>query len=284
MHVQSLPEGGRDKSLSEYAAELGIKGRAYQKAKELLVACGFLHQWRYQSGRGRWATDQLLADVTLSREEAARVRDGLPPSAQEPAVGQPGGRDVGGSGPEDKDCKKNELPHPPPQVPGQETEEAEPQGVPAPEVPEVAKAERVLLSLRYISRDLLLGVREARELADAAAEWLRRGVSVGDLCRALTTGLPPGGVRCAVGFLRHRLVEKLPAAAEPPGTDAWTAVARARELVACDGGGDEHLFRPVEDETICPRCRTAAAGPAEAGRVSWRDRVAAAGGGVPGEV
>jgi hypothetical protein len=93
--------------------------------------------------------------------------------------------------------------------------EAEPRSVPAPipvPAPELAEAEGVLLSLRHAHRDLLLGVREARSLADAAAEWLRRGVSAPDLRRALTTGLPTDGIRSAVGFLRHRLIQKLPAA------------------------------------------------------------------------
>lgn len=133
-------------------------------------------------------------------------------------------------------------------------------------------AERLLLSLRHVHKDLLLGVRQARGLADAAAEWLRRGVSVADLRHALTSHLPPGGVRSAVGFLRHRLVEKLPvpaptAATPPPGG-----------LVTCDGPGDEHVFRPVADETRCSPCRTREAerqrpGPERPSvRVPWRTR------------
>ncbi|MFG2277033.1 hypothetical protein ACGFNY_45685 [Streptomyces chartreusis] len=72
----------------------------------------------------------------------------------------------------------------------------------------------MLLSLRHEQRQLHLGVREARTLAGLAAEWLRRGVTAADLRRVLCGGLPAEGVRSAVGFLAHRLQEKLPAAPE----------------------------------------------------------------------
>ncbi|MEU7279045.1 hypothetical protein AB0A69_09740 [Streptomyces sp. NPDC045431] len=266
IHVQGLPDGKVDKPLSEHAAELGLRPRAYQKAKRLLVEGGFVHEWQFQDHRGRWATEQLCSNVTLTREEAARVRDDVPeevppvapPSAPEPTVGESAPRVVGGSPPEDEDGEKND-PHRPPKAPA-------PAPAPA-SAPELAQAERVLLSLRHTHPDLLLGVREARGLADAAAEWLRRGLSASELHRALTSGLPPGGVRSAVGFLRHRLVEKLPVAAE--------AAAGPRQMVVCEGPGDEHLFRPVGDETQCGRCRQAAAAAAAPRPApSWRALVA----------
>ncbi|MEV8569343.1 hypothetical protein AB0436_27800 [Streptomyces sp. NPDC051322] len=275
LYVQGLPDSETHKSLSEHALKLGIKGRAYQRAKESLTACGYLHEWRRQGERGRWVTGQLLANVTLTRDEASRVRGGgeppsdrppteQPPSARPPAVGGPETRKVGGSEPEEELPEKN-LPHPPPED--------------AP-VGERAVAERVLLSLRHASQELHLGVREARGLAEAAAEWLRRGVTPGDLRRVLAEGLPAEGVRSAVGFLRYRLEEKRPEADER----AVPAEGPAG-LVTCKGGGDEHVFRPVSDETHCGRCRVAEAG-AVAGRdrvglpaptvraVSWRERVA----------
>ncbi|WP_406069237.1 hypothetical protein OG372_15480 [Streptomyces sp. NBC_01020] len=142
----------------------------------------------------------------------------------------------------------------------------------------------MLLSLRATSHELHLGVREARQLAEAAAEWLRRGVSAAELRRALTAGLPPAGVRSAIGFLCHRLTVKLPAEAVAVVADSVTSAAAAG-LVVCRGPGDEHVFRPVGgDETQCRRCRTAgagrAAGPAgPAGPVTpWRVRVAAVNG------
>ncbi|MEU9786634.1 hypothetical protein AB0H92_37725 [Streptomyces phaeochromogenes] len=277
LYVQGLPESeaAAPKPLSEHAARLGLKGRAYQKAKQLLADCGYLHEWREQGARGRWVTEQLLANVTLTREEATRAREGGAdagvPSERPPTVGGPGERTVGDS-PQTEDLREKELPHPPPQdrrapdadetaVAEEPEPEAEPGAVPVP-APELTEAEGVLLSLRHAHRDLLLGVREARLLAEAAAEWLRRGVSAPDLRRALTTGLPADGVRSAVGFLRHRLIQKLPAARRqvtPTPPPEWTAAPARRGLVTCPGPGDEHVFRPRNDETHCLRCRTAAA-------------------------
>ncbi|MFH9723009.1 hypothetical protein ACH4M4_08570 [Streptomyces sp. NPDC017254] len=145
----------------------------------------------------------------------------------------------------------------------------------------------MLLSLRHHDRDLLLGVREARGLAEVAAEWLRRGVSAADLRHALTAHLPRNGVRSAVGFLRHRLTEKLPVeeAFHPParaGSGATGAVAAPAELVTCEGPGNTHVFRPTADETLCGTCRTDEAWKAHARHydarpekpsVTWRQRV-----------
>ncbi|MFC8197415.1 hypothetical protein ACFUTV_18690 [Streptomyces sp. NPDC057298] len=302
LYVQGLPESeaAATKPLSEHAARLGLKGRAYQKAKQLLSDCGYLHEWREQGARGRWVTEQLLANVTLTRDEATRVREGGAdtgvgddvPSERPPTVGGPRERTVGDS-PQREDLGEKNLPHPPPQdpTPGADEaavgEEPEPEPVPNsgadsgadPEAEsELVQAEGVLLSLRHAHRDLLLGVREARLLADAAAEWLRRGVSTADLRRALTTGLPTDGVRSAVGFLRHRLVQKLPSARRqvtpPPPPERAVAPAR-RGLVTCPGPGAEHVFRPRSEETHCLRCRTAAAFEVTLQPLSdgWRTRV-----------
>ncbi|MFI9584501.1 hypothetical protein ACIHCQ_22290 [Streptomyces sp. NPDC052236] len=275
LYIQGLPEADAAKPLSEHAAKLGLKGRAYQRAKQHLVACGYLHEWRWQGSGGRWATDQLLANVTLTREEANQLRESgvspEPPSEQPPTVGEPDERIVG-SPPKEKEQEKT-LPHPPP-------EEHQPDGD-GDGPPEVAEAERVLLSLRHTHRELLLGVREARGLAEAAAEWLRRGIPAGELRRALTAGLPAGGVRSAVGFLRHRLVHKLPAAA--PEAPPAAAATVARGLVICEGPGDDHVFRPVGDETHCGPCRLGAAAvprPRRTRAVSWRTLVEEAAGGA----
>ncbi|MCX5603644.1 hypothetical protein OOK29_36455 [Streptomyces phaeochromogenes] len=297
LYVQGLreSEAAAPKPLSEHAARLGLKGRAYQKAKQLLADCGYLHEWREQGARGRWVTEQLLANVTLTRDEASRAREGGAdagvPSERPPTVGRPGERTVGDS-PRTEDSGEKDFPHPPPQdrrAPvadeAAEAEESEPEAEPEPEAergsvpvpvpaPELAEAEGVLLSLRHAHRDLLLGVREARSLADAAAEWLRRGVSAPDLRRALTTGLPADGVRSAVGFLRHRLIQKLPAARRqvtPTPPPERTAAPARRSLVTCPGPGDEHVFRPRNDETHCLRCRTAAAFEATLQPLGWAE-------------
>ncbi|MFD8008934.1 hypothetical protein [Streptomyces sp. NPDC058955] len=300
VYLQGLPESAATaKPLGEHAADLGMKPRAYQKAKESLTTCGHLHEWRWQDGQGLWKTTQLVTNVSLTREEARAVRDGdRSPTVPDPAVGGPGTPETGCSS-NDEDGEKTNPP--PPGGPALSTEpepEPETEPEPEPEAPEQSQAhrdgdsvlvhaERLLLTLHHADRDLRLGVREARGLAALAAEWLRRGVSAADLRHALTAHLPRTGVRSAVGFLRHRLTEKLPPepVADPPG-EAPGPVPGA--LVNCQGPGDKpHAFRPVADETLCGPCRREAAlradrrdRPREARRPAagpdWRGRVAEA--------
>nr|WP_308457934.1 hypothetical protein [Streptomyces sp. SM11] len=85
------------------------------------------------------------------------------------------------------------------------------------------------------------------------------GGSAGDLRLALSSALPEEGVRTAFGFLEHRLVEKLPA--PPEETADLVAAAESAPpplpLIACDGPGQEHMFRPHESwvTTCWPCCR-----------------------------
>ncbi|WP_243460144.1 hypothetical protein [Streptomyces sp. M54] len=269
------------------------------------------------------------------------------PSARFPTVGRPGPRAVGHQLPVDEEREKNSSRPPSEAVavlvgtsdtsdgPGareaapargaDEARDAVESAVTAdaavtPEAVEFAEAERVLLSLRHSHRELHLGVPEARALVGQAVEWLRRGVSGADLRRVLTSDLPPGGVRSAVGFLRHRLVRKMPAPVAPapaaafapapvaaaPGTAFASAPVAAvapalapasgtapaspapdaapryvPPLVTCEGPGTEHVFRSLGGETRCPDCEQ------EAAWARWAEcRIAALGGDAlpgPGE-
>ncbi|KND35222.1 hypothetical protein IQ60_09690 [Streptomyces europaeiscabiei] len=213
LYVQGLPDGGTDLALSEHARKLDIKGRAYQRAKEQLLLCGFVHERRVMGERGRWVTQQVFSNVPLADAEVSPLwcDAGLgvapSPSARFPTVGQPGPRTVGHQLPVDEEREKNSS-RPPTEA---TCVEAVLESLTAEEV----QAERVLLSLRHVSRGLHLGVAEARVLVGQAVEWLRRGVSAGELRRVLSSDLPEGGVRSAVGFLRHRLAEKMPEATVP---------------------------------------------------------------------
>lgn len=156
--IQGLPDEQAGLPLSEHARKLGITGRAYQKSKELLVAHGYVHEWR----------------------------------------------------------------------------------------------------------ELYLGVKEARALAGLAARWLSRGVSAGELRRVLTSELPGDGVRSAVGFLRFRLLHKMPPELPVSATAQPAAPPPVPELTVCTAPGEEHVFRPVADETECRPCGQ------EAARAAWR--------------
>lgn len=201
IYVQGLPADKRGQALSEHARALGITGRNYQKAKNLLVMSGFLHEWREQGGRGFWRTEQLFTNVCLSGEEAVGVRDDraadcagpvVSPSTRIPTVGQPGTRMVGGYKPVDEELGKN-TPHPPTEARLEQESDEQPR-------PEAAEAEQVLLSLRHSHRSLYLGVAEARKLVGPAVDWLRRGLSGAEMRRVLVSDLPSEGVRSAVGF------------------------------------------------------------------------------------
>ncbi|MFW3473884.1 hypothetical protein ACN24M_21730 [Streptomyces microflavus] len=262
LYVQGLPDGQTHLALSEHARKLGIKGRAFQRAKEQLIVNGFVHERRVSGERGLWVTQQLFSNVPLSDADAlgvwreAGVGGDPSPGAHFPTVGRPGPRTVGRQLPVGEEREKNSSrpPTEPPDV-RDVLEELSPQEV---------EAERVLLSLRHLDRQLRLGVAEARELVGLAVEWLRRGVSGSELRRVLSSGLPPDGVRSAVGFLGHRLVRKMPEAPEierqplaaapvvlPPYVPA--------PLVTCQGPGTEHVFRAMAGETECPDCQQAAA-------------------------
>ncbi|MEV4879363.1 hypothetical protein [Streptomyces cyaneofuscatus] len=292
LYVQGLPDDQTHLALSEHGRKLGIKGRAFQRAKEQLVVNGFVHERKAPGERGLWATHQLVSNVPLSDADAlavwreAGVGAGASPSVQFPTVGEPSPRTVGHQLPVDEELGKNSS-RPPTEAPSQ----AESAAVEVGELsPQEVEAERVLLSLRHSDRQLRLGVPEARKLVALAVEWLRRGVSAGELRRVLSSGLPSDGVRSAVGFLGHRLVQKMPEAPEgekPPASAGASAEAVVEEappsalpaaspvppyvppLVTCQGSGNEHVFRAYSEETECPDCLQAAA------YARWAERRAA---------
>ncbi|MET8744386.1 hypothetical protein [Streptomyces sp. NPDC004728] len=301
LYVQSLPDNTTFRPLSELAQKMGIRGRAYQKAKQQLVENGYVHEWRSQSDGGRWITEQLVANNPLTTDQACRLRGGTPPlplpaprppSTHSPTVGAPAPRTAGGYEPVEDHSDKT-TPHPPSKAPepSELPEPSERSEAPAPSAPsepkrpastadaaQLARAERVLLSLRHSRRELHLGVREAAKLAVEAVKWLERGLSESDLRHALLAERPAEGVRSAVGFLRYRLAQKLP---EPRTPIESYEPARPRDLIECQAPGKKHTFRPLLDETECTPCRLAAANAMyseapspEPDHLPWRERFA----------
>ncbi|WP_323138526.1 hypothetical protein [Streptomyces sp. NBC_01767] len=292
LYVQGLPDNATFQPLGELARKLGIKGRAYQKAKGQLVEYGYVHEWRSQGDGGRWVTEQLVANNPLTSEQACHVRATPPaaspvafpaarstappaprsPSTHSPTVGTPIAPTAGGYEPVEDHSDKT-TPHPPsePELPAATAS-------PAADPTLLARAERVLLSLRHSRRELHLGVREAAQLAVEAVKWLERGLGESDLRQALLAERPKEGVRSAVGFLRYRLAQKLP---ETRAVSWPYEPVRPRELVECKGPGEKHTFRPLLDETECTPCRLNAANvvyPAapssEPEHLPWRKRFA----------
>lgn len=115
--VQSLPEQERYEALGKYAEALELTPREYRNARKHLIANGYLHEWRWQNDRGRWVTDQLASNVTLTSEEAIALRGGgeppESPSGRQPKAGSSRDRNAQTYKPVDKDSGKND-PHPPP--------------------------------------------------------------------------------------------------------------------------------------------------------------------------
>lgn len=296
-YVQGLPEKWAGRPLGEHAKRLGMKGRAYQKAKGLLKEFGFVHEWRRQDDGGFWVTDQLMSNVPLTDREARRIHDKkaespqVGPSDHYPAVGHPTTRSVGGYLPKGEEQEKNSS-HPPTEEPklADEAVVPEPEPEAEPTDPRVIQAERVLLSLQHADRQLYLGARGARALAGTAAEWLRRGVDPAGLRLALSRGLPKDGVKFPVRFLGKRLETMMPS---PVRVEEPAPVpAPAREFIVCEAKeeGAEHVFRPKGDETVCRPCRQEAAWEAHTVKweppplgndyekpdpLTWRERVAA---------
>ncbi|MER5985362.1 hypothetical protein [Streptomyces sp. NPDC001787] len=317
LYVQGLPESARNRPLSELANRLDMTGRSYQRAKGQLIENGFVHEWRSQGEGGRWTTEQLFTNVPLTSAEAAALREGpsafSPPSEQSPTVGRPTPRQTAGYQPVEDNRDKTtshppseaerdpqstaDAPQPPNPSPASSPAPSETPSSPTPAASpspssslslspssspnpaQLALAERILLSLRHTRRELHLGVREARALAQEAVKWLERGLGEADLRQALLAERPEGGVRSAVGFLRYRLTQKCPEPAPVPAPRpaSTPAPSPVRDLITCagsgsgsgsdsgpgpgsgSGSGEEHVFRPLGDETECAECRRATA-------------------------
>lgn len=259
----SLPDDA-DQPLSETAKRAGIKKTAFQRAKQELIAEGYVHEWRGQGPGGRWATRQLVSNVPLSEEEALAVRDGGDsPTAVEPAVGEPEAPSVGRS---QENTEENT--HNPPSQPS-------PPSLPSRLIERGAQA---LASVSHRERQLRLTGREVAELAPLAAEWFLRGATLTDLREALTSGLPER-VHAAAALARNRLTRKMPLApsfAEQRNQEAPAAEPRVASMRECRGDHVQPLlFRPVAGEALCPPCRRERAETAAATGVPDTARAAA---------
>ncbi|ARZ68508.1 hypothetical protein SMD11_2860 [Streptomyces albireticuli] len=238
--------------MSETAAQAGIKN-AFIRAKRELIAEGYVHEWRRQSARGRWATTQLVSNVPLSAEEALCLRDGVRPAVDVPAVGQPTPPSVGHHPHNTQENTEN-----PPSQPSPEPAVTATDGV---RHPLIERGGLVIASVSHRDRRLRLTGRDVQQLAALAGEWLLRGATVKDLREALTDGLPDR-VHSPVALIRNRLIRKMPDVASFAAQA--TAPPPAPQPLRNCAGGCARVFRPVADETRCRDCRREAAEAREA--------------------
>ncbi|MFI9762603.1 helix-turn-helix domain-containing protein [Streptomyces sp. NPDC051963] len=129
--------------------------------------------------------------------------------------------------------------------------------VPQPAYPSptlLQKATHLLAGLRRDEPRLLLSTCDTAHLASGVAAWLERDVAATAVRHALTTDLPPEGLRRPAALLAHRLAAQLP---PPPPFHAPVPPPTVRyPLQNCDGC-DRAFRSPTPGR--CHDCRTPAA-------------------------
>ncbi|MDT0378321.1 hypothetical protein RM572_05945 [Streptomyces sp. DSM 42041] len=277
----SLPPGDRQ-CLSDTARRAGIGKCAFQNAKRQLRDEGYLHEWRTQTGGGRFVTVQLVSNAPLSTKEALAARDGLQPapggarlaearpSDGTPAAGEPTGQAVGRQ-PQENTGKKTHQPasSAPERAAEVTTEPPHDQAEPAAtnsgaqrseeSSTRLLDAEAFLHSLGRDDPRLSLPRHTARHLAPLAVAWLDTGLPRDQLRHALSQGL--AGARSTVALLRWRLANALPDVPPPPPSGPRPR-ARLSGMRECRTRHTQpRLFTPApgSDNDLCPDCRAAAA-------------------------
>ncbi|WP_217167054.1 hypothetical protein [Streptomyces sp. AC512_CC834] len=278
----SLPPGTRE-SLSRTAERARIGGCAFTRAKRQLKDEGFVHERRLQGPGGLWVTQQLVSNVPLSGAEALKLLAQMPvgpagtttteraapppqlaPGRRSPAVGEPTPPPTDGCPPQDQEGNTSNQP---PKPPAPEPQAAQPDGDDnAPAESHLTAARALVDAFPALSPDLRHIPRAMRtELTKLTACWLAAGHPPTAVRTHILRSLPDDGspVRRPGGLLRHLLHDVPPppppgpAATAPPHADDHphlsSRLAGTRE---CAGDHVQPLlFRPVDDETHCLRCR-----------------------------
>lgn len=287
----SLPAGTRE-SLSRTAERARIGGCAFTRAKRQLKDEGFVHERRLQGPGGLWVTQQLVSNVPLSEAEAVKLLARMPvgpvgttttervatpqlaPGRRSPAVGEPTPPPTDGYPPQEQEGNTSNQPPEPPKP-----QAAQPDGIrdgDARAEPHLTAARTLVDAFPSLSPDLRHIPRAMRpELTRLTACWLAAGHPPTAVRTHILRGLPDDGtpVHRPGGLVRHLLREVPPpiqpdrtvaaphphsaedrTAAQPPGPRLSSRLTGTRE---CAGDHVQPLlFRPVDDETHCPRCRS----------------------------
>ncbi|MGW1510896.1 hypothetical protein [Streptomyces sp. NPDC002394] len=264
----SLPQGARE-CLSRTAERARIGSTSFVRAKRQLKEEGFVHERRVQGVNGYWFTQQLVSNVPLTADQAAKLlgREPVPvpaspassqvaPSHPEPAVGQPVPPPADGYPESDPAGDTSNLPP-------EAEEEAEEKAAVAAAVtvadsPRLEEGRALIGALPILSpvlRHIPPGMRD--ELARLATRWLDAGHTPTDIHAHILRGLPGAGtpVHRPGGLLRYLLRDVPPRELTPrPAPGISSRLSGTRE---CSGDHTQTtLFRPVGDETLCPRCVT----------------------------
>ncbi|MCX4788202.1 MarR family transcriptional regulator [Streptomyces sp. NBC_01221] len=115
------------------------------------------------------------------------------------------------------------------------------------------------LALAQLGRNeprLTLSAADCGVLEELAGAWLARGVNTGYLTHALTSGLPDR-VDSPVGFVRRRLLDKIPPRLPAAPTPAAPGTPVRRLMVECTECGAPGRPEALPDG-LCLPCRTSA--------------------------
>lgn len=219
VHIQSLPAGSRA-DINTLAARFPEGRTRIAAALRELETHGYLRRERHRVPDGRIITRTISCN-------------------------QPGGR------------RDHTEPHAPPKAPVPRRERAPRKPLPAvprPAYPAPAllqTATDLLADLRRHSPGLLLSACDTAHLAPGVAAWLERDVTPTAVRHALTTDLPPEGLRRPAALLAHRLTAQLP---PPPPFRAPAPPPPVRHpLQNCDSC-DRAFRSPTPGR--CHDCRT----------------------------
>ncbi len=242
VHIQSLPTGARV-DIKTLAARFPEGADRISGALRELEAHGYLRRERERVPGGRIVTR------TVSCNQPGAERKRRPGRAADRCVPE---RSV-----PDRTC-------PPPARPTEPVasgpRQASRRAPAAPPVPQPAfpaetllrAATDLLAGLHHQDPRLLLSARDAETLAPGVAAWLERDVGPVAVRHALTSDLPPDGVRRPVGFLAHRLTAQLPP--PPPFRSSVSRTPLPLPFQNCDSC--DRAFRAAEPGD-CRACHTA---------------------------
>ncbi|KAB1987791.1 helix-turn-helix domain-containing protein [Streptomyces triticiradicis] len=251
VHIQSPPTGARVdiKTLTTRFPEGSTRIAA---ALRELEVHGYLRRTRERAPGGRIVTRTVFCDRPGHRTDAGAAPEPARPTRSTPAhVGS------ARTGPENRAPERPEPGHPASGHPGPRAPRK-----PLPAVPQPACTAPGLLQaatdLRRHDPCLLLSACDTAHLAPGVAAWLERDVSPSALRHALTSDLPPEGLRRPAALLAHRLAAQLPP--PPPFREPVQPPQGVRQhpFQTCDGC--DRAFRAPEPG----RCRDCRAGMPEA--------------------
>ncbi|WP_413754582.1 helix-turn-helix domain-containing protein [Streptomyces sp. R-74717] len=247
-HIQSMPAGAGI-GIKDLAGRFPESEARIAAALRELEAHGYLRRTRTRLSNGRIVT----RTVSCNQPSDQRRTDALPGRGCPQRTVRPPAPVRPCSEPEANDA------HPArsrPRTHAKPTPRSEPAPllVPKPTFPAeslLRTATDLLAGLHHQDPRLLLSAQDVDVLAPGVAAWLEREVGPAAVQHALSSDLPPEGLRRPAGLLAHRLTARLPP--PPPFLPPATLPARPVPLQNCEGC--DRAFRAAEPGE-CPDCRT----------------------------